>query len=78
MKTNATIYPAPAEISPSDRPFLVPSQIRGHSEEHPVENVTFENLTVGGDTIMQPDGVDLTIGEYVRNVRFETRNSIEE
>ncbi|HMO25399.1 MAG TPA: glycosyl hydrolase family 28 protein, partial [Tepidisphaeraceae bacterium] len=46
--------------------------ITGHSRNHQVRDVTFENLRIGGQLISGPDEVRYVTNAHARNVRFVT------
>ena len=47
------------------------SVIQGYDEERVVRNVTFENLTINGDPIVDVEDGNIIIGKYVENVTFK-------
>lgn len=44
----------------------------GHDERHTVENLCFQNVVRFGKTVTA-ESPDVTITEYTRNIRFETK-----
>ena len=44
--------------------------IEGFDEEHRIENITFEKLTINGKLILNSEDMNLKINSFVRNVRF--------
>ena len=53
-----------------EQPFGFPSRLLGHDAEHPIADVTIENLTIAGRRIDFPAAMDLEINEFVRNLGF--------
>lgn len=50
------------------------SSLAGHDAEHGVEDVTIENLRVGGKPVRSAEEGRFRIGEHVRNVKFVVRD----
>jgi hypothetical protein len=48
-----------------------PSEIAGFSAEHPVEDVTFDNLTIAGKRITTPAEGRFAINPHVKGIVFE-------
>jgi len=54
--------------------LLPSSSLAGHDAEHGVEDVTIENLRVGGKPVRSADEGRFRIGQHVRNVKFVLRD----
>jgi polygalacturonase len=51
-------------------PGIPPSRVSGHDAAHRVEEVTFENLRIGGKTVTDPAGGRFQINEHTAGIVF--------
>lgn len=54
----------------AEGPFLFPSQLLGHDAAHPIDDVVFENLRIGGKWICSAGEMNLETNPYVSKLRF--------